>query len=65
MVAVAGRRAEMEEKKKKEDEMQRKKLEIWGENVSSGSDLTDLRACAPPNLNAHPPTSPLLRKCSH
>jgi hypothetical protein len=47
MAAVAGRRAEMMDKKEEEKkriklEMQRKKLEMWGEDFDSGSDLTDL-----------------------
>jgi hypothetical protein len=46
--AVAGRRAELMDKQREEEKervkmaMQKRKLEIWGEDFDSGSDLTDL-----------------------
>jgi hypothetical protein len=48
VAAVAGRRAELMDKQREEAkerikmEMQKRKLEIWGEDFDSGSDLTDL-----------------------
>jgi hypothetical protein len=48
LAAIASRRVEMKEKKQEEEkkkikmDMQKKKLEMWGEDFDSGSDLTDL-----------------------